>query len=122
MAITAAISGCSDVCSNDVVRRVPSSDGKLEAVIFVRNCGGTADYSTQVSLLSLDEKLGRTGNLFVSDSDHQKAVRYIRDSAWVDVRWLNNKHLLISYADKSRVFKSVLRMDDVDISYARVGR
>ena len=54
-------------CGNDVVARVPSPDGQLEAVVFQRDCGATTDFSTQVSVVRTGAALPDAGgNLLVA--------------------------------------------------------
>ena len=55
------------MCGNDVVARVPSPDGRLEAVVFQRDCGATTDFSTQVSVVRAGGSLPDAGgNLLVA--------------------------------------------------------
>ena len=54
------------LCENVEVRRLPSPDGRLDLVVFERNCGATTDFSSQVSLVphgaSVDD---RPGNVYI---------------------------------------------------------
>jgi len=43
-----------DPCGNTIVEALPSPDGSHKAVVFVRNCGATTDFSTQMSVLRGD--------------------------------------------------------------------
>jgi hypothetical protein len=43
--------GWSDPCGNSIRATAPSPSGRAKAVVFVRDCGATTGYSTQVSVL-----------------------------------------------------------------------
>jgi hypothetical protein len=71
----AIISGCGlDPCGNEELQTVTSPDRKRKAIVFQRDCGATAGFSTQISLLQADDKLPKeAGNTFIADTDHGKA-------------------------------------------------
>src|SRR5579871_3272982 len=60
-----------DLCGNDVIARYPSPDGRLELIVFERDCGATTRFSTQASILDRGGKLANeAGNLFQADDNH----------------------------------------------------
>jgi hypothetical protein len=90
-----------DMCGNEVLRSVPSPDGKVKAVVFERDCGATTGYSEQVSLLAATAALpNASGDTFVADGNHGAAA----GGPQVHVLWKNNQHLLIKHHPKARVF------------------
>jgi hypothetical protein len=86
-----------DMCGNEVLRSVPSPDGRVKAVIFERDCGATTGYSGQVSLLAATAALpNEGGDTFVADGDHGAAP----GGPQVHVLWKDNQHLLIKHHPK----------------------
>jgi hypothetical protein len=64
--------GC-NLCGNQEISRIPSPDGKIEAVIFERDCA-TTDFSTQISILPKGSSVhSGVGNAFIGDSNHGAA-------------------------------------------------
>jgi hypothetical protein len=58
-------------CENELVGEHTSPDGQYKAVLFVRDCGATTGFNTQVSLLRSNQHLKNgSGNLFIADTDH----------------------------------------------------
>jgi len=93
------------MCANEEVQRIASPDGKLEAVIFERDCGATTDFSTQVSVCVAGGALANDGgNVFIADGDHGRALQAAWGGPAVEVRWLDNASLNISYDSHARVF------------------
>ena len=57
---------CVNPCGNEVVETVPSPTQKWSAVVFVRDCGATTGFSTQLSILRARENLpNESGNVLV---------------------------------------------------------
>jgi hypothetical protein len=114
------VGGCSDVCQNAVIDRVRSPEGDFEAVLFQRDCGATAGFSTQVSILAVGEALDGSGNAFVADDDHGKAATGSWGGSWADIRWLSSDTLLVRYAEKSRIFEQDPSVSGVAIQFEPV--
>ena len=56
LALIAGTVACINIaagCGNDLVKEVPSPNGKMKAVVFQRDCGATTGFSTQISLCHL---------------------------------------------------------------------
>ncbi|MEJ6473976.1 hypothetical protein [Pseudoalteromonas piscicida] len=54
-----------DMCGNYFHSESFSPNGELKAVIFQRDCGATTGFSTQISILDVDDKLeNEMGNVF----------------------------------------------------------
>ena len=102
-----ACGGCWDPCGNDEVVRVPSSDGRLEAVIFRRDCGATTDFSTQISILTKGASLPNAGvNIFVADSNHGTAPVARWGGPSVDVSWSMNRRLTVIIDPAARILRN----------------
>jgi hypothetical protein len=99
-------SGClGGMCANDEVERLASPDGKLEAVVFQRDCGATTGSSTQVAVLGAGNELGsESGNAFVGDHDGGEAPSAPWGGPRVRLEWRGNRELQMTYDPRTRVF------------------
>jgi hypothetical protein len=58
----------SSMCANTVVTSSTSPNGKWKVVLFERNCGATTGFSSQISLMKLDEELSNeAGNIYIAE-------------------------------------------------------
>jgi len=105
-------------CSNTVIRTFPSPDGTLKAVVFLRDCGATTGFNTQISVTraNSDEPRG-SGNAFVADTDHGKARAAGCGGPDVTVTWESTRRLAATYAHGSRVFQKHDEVLGVHIDY-----
>ena len=93
-------------CENTVVRRIPSPDGALEAVLYERSCGATTDFSTQVTVLATGEALtDRSEPVFVADRNHGQAPAARWGGPPAEVVWPEADRLVVRYAVEARVFR-----------------
>jgi hypothetical protein len=105
-----------DICDNAIRSDVPSPDGAKRAVVFVRSCGATTPFSTQVSVVNRGEALPRSaGNVFVADGNHG-AIADLN----VIARWVSPNHLLIRYPAGARVFSKNEKANGVAVAYETV--
>jgi len=91
-------------------------------VLFQRDCGATTGFSTQVSVVAKGGMPSDGGNVFSADADHGAAAIGEWGGPWADVRWIGARHLLVRYADKSRIFKQHREVDGVKVTFVRVTR
>ena len=117
-----AVAACSDQCSNTLVKVVKAPGGRHAAALFQRDCGGTTGFSTQISVLAPGDKVTGSGNAFIADDNHGIAAVGSWQGSWADVQWLSPDHLLVRYADKSRVFKQSDQVAGVAITYQEAVR
>ena len=118
MFLTSLLSGCSDFCTNEVVRSAPSPDGRQLAILFLRDCGATTALSSQISILPRGEAVsGSSGNLFVSVPDQGTAWIEPPARGPVDFGWVSAKHLQIRHARGMNIFKRREWVDSVRVSY-----
>nr|WP_086937864.1 DUF5412 family protein [Thaumasiovibrio occultus] len=93
-----------DVCGNQVFAEYPSPDGSYKAVVFERDCGATADISTQVSLLPRNGAVGRdTGNVFVVEDEYNDLA--------LSLTWRDDNHVVIEHPQHAKVFKANTRVN-----------
>jgi len=103
-----------------VINQVASPDGLHSAVLFQRDCGATTGLSTQVSVVAKGSVPSSGGNAFSADDDHGAAAVGEWGGPWAELRWIDAGHLLVRYADKSRVFKQDREVDGVKVTFVRV--
>jgi len=109
------------MCGVSLVSRVPSPDGRWEAVLFERDCGATTDFATHVSLLSAGAKLpNKPGNVFTADSDHGQAPLVAGNVINVSIKWAGRDSLEVRYDRRARVFSQEPKVQGVSIVYVAV--
>lgn len=84
------LSGCSDLCSVDLLSESKSPDGNYIASVFERNCGATTPFVRVVSLR-------HTGSGFAPEEDDDW-VFTIHGQSDINVSWIENTELKISYS------------------------
>ena len=105
-------------CENELVGEHPSPDGQYKAVLFVRDCGATTGFSTQVSLLRSDELVKNgSGNLFIADTDHGKIPSDPKGGLEVRIVWKGSKDFYIFHHESARVFKSEKKVNGINVEY-----
>lgn len=120
--LVSALAGCSRSCENAVVSRADSPGGDFSVVLFQRDCGATAGFSTQVSVLKAGQQLSESGNAFRADDNHGAASTGEWGGPWAEFRWLAPDHLLIRYAEHASVFEKARTVSGVQITYEAVNR
>jgi hypothetical protein len=87
--------------------------------VFVRSCGATTPFVTEISVIVPHQHLSEvdTGNVFIGESDHGKVRTGVHGELSVQVTWLTDKSLQITYPQHTRIFYSKATMGDNRISY-----
>jgi hypothetical protein len=110
-------------CGNEGLRETPSPDGRFKAVIFQRDCGATTGFSTQVSVLPINQSLPNDyGNVFRADTDHGKAPSGPGGGPKVEVRWEGEKDLIVLYDERAKVFHRENLLKDITVRYETMAR
>ena len=74
------------MCGNDPINTDVSPDEERVAIAFIRSCGATTPFYTQVSILDKPGKLANeAGNVFIAEGKHP-----------VSVQWEGNEKLKIN--------------------------
>ncbi|MFA0813729.1 hypothetical protein [Microbulbifer epialgicus] len=84
------LSGCSDLCSVDLLGESKSPDEKYIATVFERNCGATTPFVRVVSL--------RYAGSEFSPEEVDDWVFTIHGQSDINVSWVENTELKISYS------------------------
>lgn len=120
LVLSLATGACDDACSDEVITRLTSPDGKHEAVMYQRDCGATSGYSTQISIVEVGQGPAGGGNTFRADDNHGAAKVGDWGGSWAEIKWLASDRLLVRYADKSRIFEQDHSVAGVSVSYETV--
>jgi hypothetical protein len=106
-------------CQNSLVESISSPDKSYKAVIFVRDCGATTGFSTQVSILKIDDDLDNSGgNILVTDSNHgADTSRNEIGGPFVLAEWQNENTLILKFSSDTRVFKQKEDYRGIQIQY-----
>ena len=116
------VAGCSSDCSNTPVTSSEAPDGLHTAIIFLRECGATTDFSTQISVLMAGQEPAGAGNAFIADADHGAAATGGWGGPWAEIVWVESDHLMVRYAANTRIFEQKNRVSSVKISYEQANR
>lgn len=114
------LAGCSDMCGNKGVKLLDSPDGTKRAVLFVRACGATTGWSTQMAIVSPGNVPTGSGNAFVTSDKTEGVALGDWDSAWgswADIEWTGSTSLTVRYAAGSIVVKAKQQVKGVSITY-----
>jgi len=107
-------------CTNGVLDSSNSPDQQYKVVIFGRNCGATTDFSTHVSVLTVNENTDKlsTGNILIIDSNNGQDSSKNREGGPVVIsQWEGPKTLIITFNSKARSYQKVQRYKDIEIRY-----
>lgn len=106
MSFVSLASGCS-MCGNDPINADVSPNEERVAIAFIRNCGATTPFYTQVSILDAPGKLpNEAGNVFIVEDKHP-----------VSVQWKNDKELKIDGPGYGKMSLRLSEYQGIRISY-----
>jgi len=81
-----------DGCGNEEYRRTTSPNQRWDAVAFVRDCGATTGFSTQVSIVESTRQLPNDSGNVLTFSDNEGAF-----ADAIEMHWVADDQLLIRY-------------------------
>lgn len=90
------MTGCtddSDLCSLDQVKSEVSRDGKINAVVMIKDCGATTSAAYYIFLSAVDDYFDKENPVFLADR--------VED---LSITWIKNYELLITYSS-ARIFQ-----------------
>jgi hypothetical protein len=110
-----------DMCGNKIISEFPSPERKLKVVVFQRDCVATTGFSTQASILRMNEVLeNEAGNLFTSDANHGAAPSGPGGGPALAVLWQSENSVALSFHPNARVFKRESELEGVHVSYSHL--
>jgi len=122
MTAALVLSGCADACQNTILSSTASPDGERHAVLFMRDCGATTDFSTQASILRDEALPTGAGNLFIADGGSASAPPTDHGGPWAEVVWQGPRRLLVRYDSMAEVYKQQDQVAGVTVTYEPVRR
>jgi hypothetical protein len=107
------------MCGNQIVTEQLSPDKKYKLVVFVRDCGATTGYSTQISILSSDKKLmdDQTGNVLRLSDDYHGNYLNNYGGAEARVEWVAVKKILIYFDINAEALRKESKVMGVEFLY-----
>jgi hypothetical protein len=113
LCVLLAVAGCSrkpEPCRTAIRSQERSPNGQFKAVVYLRKCPDEVLFTTNVSILPIDQSVpDETGNTVVCP-----------DALAVRVRWQSNNQLtVLSFSDLSKATKQK-RVGNVNIDYPAV--
>ncbi len=105
----ATLSGCGDpygLCANDALLRVPSPSRSMDAVVFMRDCGATTGFNTQVSVVPAGGQSIDGGDTLV-----------LEGRVPIRLEWRSDTQLVVSGIGSARVFHRAIETGGISISY-----
>jgi len=95
-----------DMCANTIAASIASSTRK--AILFERDCGATTGFSTQISIVDLNDKLDNdAGNIFIADGKPDGC----------QLNWSGEQTLNVAGTKGRKIYKKTAYFDDVNIIY-----
>ena len=103
------LTGC-PLCGRELIKEVPSPDGKYIAAVFESDCGATTPFSRQVLL--------RKGGTSFSGEDKEGVVFRVRGKEDIEVRWVDVGHLMVRrFPNRDAIFKELGDWHGVKVVY-----
>jgi hypothetical protein len=92
-----------------------SPDGRYVASVFVRNCGATTDFNTNIAVVPAGENVPKHGNIFVAEGGDAPRTA----GGWfpVSLRWLGPERLEVTYEAGAEEFLRVDRLGAIKVDY-----
>ncbi len=87
--------------------------------MFMRECGATTDFTTQVSVDPWFWQF--VGNAFVADG-YNGGTRGSWGGPWADMKWIGPAELVVTYDQKARLFDNNKVVRGVNVTYRPVVR
>ncbi len=113
--------GLDDMCRNEIVEETQSPSKKFKVVIFIRDCGATTGYSTQVSILESSDQLGNhPGNAFILSDKIGNGLSFDKGGAKIKAMWSNDHSLKVYFDKRTEFTKQIEKIDDIKITYEQL--
>ena len=107
-------------CKNQIVESYMSPDNKYEIILFLRDCGATTGFSTQVSIIETGNELpNKGGNIFIADEGDTPVSLGSWGGPFVELKWISQDKMIIEYPKASRIFKNEMQYKDIQIEYKK---
>jgi len=110
------------MCGNQIVTEQVSPNKKYKAVVYVRDCGATTGFSTQVSILRNNKKLrdDESGNVLTLSDHYYGQYKNYYGGAEVKVMWITNNKLLVHFDSKAEAGIKKNKIDGIEVAYEQI--
>ncbi len=95
-------------CADEVLSRMPSSDGRYVAVAYERNCGATTGYARHVALMRS------------ADKSYGEAIAVFGGQPEIELSWSGSSLAVRTTASDGNVYRQKARWGDVTVNYVHV--
>ena len=102
-----ALTGCGELCKNELVQTLRSPDGRFDAVVFTRSCAASTGYTTQLSIVRAGTGL----------ADEEGNALVVRGDPRIVVRWETRRRLRVTGLDDANTKLKLARVGDVEVVY-----
>jgi hypothetical protein len=97
------------MCGNTIIQTSTSPNQKYKLVLYQRDCGATTGFSSQISLLNIEEKLDLeddSGNIYIADGypDNFKII------------WTSNNSVIIK-RPREKTYKMKNKVNNISFKY-----
>lgn len=107
------------LCGNEVIAEYPSPSTRHRVVVFRRDCGATTGFTTNASILEIEETLDdEAGNVFSADTNHGAAPPGPGGGPSLSVTWESENSAVLSHHPKIRVFRKESEIDGIQVTYS----
>lgn len=104
-----ALLGCSFPCSDQLILKKESPDGRHIAKVMIRDCGATANFATHISLASS------------SASWSDVSIWVAEGRVPVEIVWHDNESVHVEH-EAASIYKKEFEWGGIKFFYAEVGR
>jgi hypothetical protein len=112
-----------DSCANQIVDIKISPDKNYQAVTFIRDCGATTGFSTQLSIMKVTDtfdKTDETGNTLIMSDKIGGGLMDENGGAKIRTRWTKDDKLEILYDSRTKTAKRETEYKDIKIDYGQI--
>ena len=110
-----------DMCGNEIVEEIKSPDKRLKAIIFIRDCGATTGYSTQLSIIEDEDKLENgAGNTLILSDKFGDGLSFDNGGAKVKAVWTSENSMTIYFDNKIEFTKQEEEIEGIKITYEQL--
>jgi hypothetical protein len=107
LALAVVSTSCDPGCGNEVTQVATSPSGSMTILAFVRSCGATTGFSTQVSIVrGVEKQVSGAGNVFV-----------VEGRPPLGVRWLSDSEVVVSRPGPGRIVLQETEVKGVKVAY-----
>lgn len=110
---------CGGPCAvHEVLQREVSPNGEAEAVVYVRNCGPTIPYITEIVVTeNVGETITGPGNVFSLRGNYVPEDARPPTGYLAEVMWEDNTHLKVRFDSAGEVIYAVTKLGRLDIDH-----